>query len=136
MQEDFKFEEDAKEPEPEPAREPVREPAREPPKEPAREPSRASSSLPPIPQPKSALRPPTSKFVGSSLVSKGNSSAYGTKRGTDRFVPEEVNYNHFYVGITGYIEYGDFPFLDGLCCRYSFTAGNSWELANVPCPHP
>lgn len=135
MQEDFKFDEEVKEPEREPERklerEPIREPVKEPTKETVKEPQKASSILLPPLVNKGMHRSVRSKFEDGSKISREQDPAYGSKHGSERFMPEEISYNHFYVGVTGYIESGDFPFLDGLCCRYSFTAGKNWQLVNV-----
>ena len=114
MAEDFVFEDDNKEPE------------------------SKVVNLPPLPAIKGTLRPPEPRFrpsasiYGGSQASKrsDNESKNGS-RSRINFAPEKIIYNNFYVGITGYIEYGEFPFLDGLCCRYSFTCGKNWKLIDV-----
>ena len=44
--------------------------------------------------------------------------------------PRGQPYSYFYITITGQIEYGDFPELDGLQLHFNFVAGEDWNLAN------
>ena len=53
------------------------------------------------------------------------------KKLLEKFDPENIHYNYFYVGISGYIESGQFPFLDGLSCKYTLVCGKDWQLADV-----
>ena len=43
---------------------------------------------------------------------------------------EEPKSSNFYVSITGQIEYGEFTYLDGLCCKYNFAAGPDWNVVD------
>jgi len=53
------------------------------------------------------------------------------KKLLDKFDPESIHYNYFYVAVSGHIESGQFPFLDGLSCKHSLVYGKDWQLADV-----
>ncbi len=58
-------------------------------------------------------------------------SDHDPKKTMEKFEPESQHFNYFYVGVSGHIESGDFPFLDGLSCKYSLVYGKDWALADV-----
>lgn len=38
---------------------------------------------------------------------------------------------YFFASVSGLIESGKFPLLDGLSCKYHIVAGKDWELVDV-----
>jgi hypothetical protein len=49
----------------------------------------------------------------------------------EKFDKDGQPYNYFYVAVSGHIESGQFPFLDGINCTYNFVCGKDWHLADV-----
>lgn len=81
---------------------------------------------------------PESKFGGPApdeLRPAASASAIGSenepRKPLEKFEPERLPYNHFFLSVGGYIESGQFSFLDGLSCKYSLVFGRDWQLADV-----
>jgi len=66
-----------------------------------------------------------------STYSRKKENTQTDKKEQPGFSPEAIHYNYFYLGISGTIEAGDFPYLDGLNCKYTLLCGKDWQLAEV-----
>jgi len=92
--------------------------------------------------PKTAQDPPENKIMSATKEDLRRTAAAGTvppeskpefdpKKQLEKFEPENLHYNYFYVSVTGQIESGQFPFLDGLSCKYDIIHGKDWNIADV-----
>jgi len=80
---------------------------------------------------KDALKLPSK--VGPTSSAHGGSRApseYGSKK-QDKLLSEPSDVSCFYVGIEASILYGEFPFLNGVRCKFFIKAGKDWKLLNV-----
>lgn len=89
--------------------------------------------------PPAATRPGGSTFYkdeprsdARSTYSGRKETAHSGRREQPGFSPEAIHYNYFYVGVSGSIESGEFPHLDGLNCKFTLLCGKDWQLADVP----
>ena len=91
----------------------------------------------PLNLPKTGPIPAESKLIGApsheeaSVIPTEPKHEHDPKKNLEKIEAEAMHYNYFYLGVSGQIESGNFPFLDGLSCKFSLVCGKDWKLADV-----
>nr|ABR27278.1 B9 protein [Nyctotherus ovalis] len=79
------------------------------------------------PDKNSPMSPPKQELNSSVRGGSHADSEHGSKK-QDKVLSGPSDHSCFYVGISGFISYAEFPFLNGIRCKFFINTGKDWEI--------